>query len=435
MPTRCFMPPEIWCGYLCAACDRPTSSSAAWVRSLRRSANTLSTATYTLPWQVSHGSSEWFWNTTPRSGPGPAMCLPARSTVPAVGLRSPATTLSSVLLPQPEWPMSVTNSPLRITRSMPSRIGEEPKDMPSPSTERNLSGPIVEPPGGEHQRLLQQQADDADGEDRDHDVLDLQVVPLVPHPEADADPAGEHLGGDDYEPRDADRGVDDHRPQAADEDDVDRRRVRRLEDEKADRQPRERRHGLEQRDDRRRHAREKPPAADHEAQRDTDERRQAEADADALERAEHVPADALVVRSLHVERIGKDLRRGLRHRDRVGNAAAELGDGCPRHDEEDDARHPGDRGHEPFGRGFSNHNVNGDLAPRCRMRGTRRRDRDLPQRDGAHLCDPHLEGRCVFLRIAAVPYHAVHQLRGAQHVLRHRSLGDRKSTRLNSSHQ
>src|SRR5574341_421065 len=325
MPTRCFMPPEIWCGYLCAACDRPTSSSAAWVRSLRRSANTLSTAKYTLPWQVSHGSSEWFWNTTPRSGPGPAMCLPARSTVPAVGLRSPATTLSSVLLPQPEWPMSVTNSPLRITRSMPSRIGEEPKDMPSPSTERNLSGPIVEPPGGEHQRLLQQQADDADGEDRDHDVLDLQVVPLVPHPEADADPAGEHLGGDDYEPRDADReahagdhvgqhrgeqdlgehlpfgevqhardvqvvlrdlahadrGVDDHRPQAADENDVDGRWIGGLDDEKADRQPRARRHGLEQRDDRRRHAAREPPAADHEAERDADQPRQPEADADA----------------------------------------------------------------------------------------------------------------------------------------------------------
>src|SRR5262245_48388428 len=131
------------------------------------------------------------------------MCLSARSTVPVVGLSRPATMLSSVLLPQPEWPISVTNSPLRMVRSMPVRTSDEPNDMPTASTLRYLS--IVEAPRGEHQRLLEQQADDADGEDRDHDVLDLEVVPLVPHPEADADAAGEHLGGDDHQPRHADR--------------------------------------------------------------------------------------------------------------------------------------------------------------------------------------------------------------------------------------
>ena len=31
---------------------------------------------------VSHGSSEWFWNTTPRSGPGPAISRPAHSSTP-----------------------------------------------------------------------------------------------------------------------------------------------------------------------------------------------------------------------------------------------------------------------------------------------------------------------------------------------------------------
>src|SRR5258706_4292860 len=288
MPTRCFMPPEIWCGYWCSAWERPTSSSTSCVRSFRRSWKTRSTARYTFWKHVSHGSSEWFWNTTPRSGPGPSTCLSASRIVPAVGLSRPATRLSSVLLPQPEWPIRLTNSPLRIARSMPSSTSEEAKDIPTLSTLRNFSGCIAEPPRQQHQSLLEQEAHHTDGEDGDDDVLDLEVVPFVPDPETDADAAGEHLGGDDDQPRHADReahagdhvrqhrreedlgehlplgevqhprhvqvvlrdlphadrGVDDHRPQAADEDHVDRRRVRRLEDQQADRQPGERRHWL-----------------------------------------------------------------------------------------------------------------------------------------------------------------------------------------------
>src|SRR5438128_880172 len=138
---------------------------------------------------VSHGSSEWFWNTTPRSGPGPSMWRPARSMVPSVGLRRPATRFKSVLLPQPEWPISVTNSPLRICRSMPVSATKSSffvsKVLSTDSMLRYLC--IGEAPGEEHQRLLEHQADDADGEDGDDDVLDLQVVPFVPHPEADAE--------------------------------------------------------------------------------------------------------------------------------------------------------------------------------------------------------------------------------------------------------
>src|SRR4051812_15137841 len=44
---------------------------------------------------------------------------PPISTVPAVGLSSPATMLSSVDLPQPEGPTSTVNSPLSISRSIP----------------------------------------------------------------------------------------------------------------------------------------------------------------------------------------------------------------------------------------------------------------------------------------------------------------------------
>src|SRR5258706_2672304 len=385
MPTRCFMPPEIWCGYWCSAWERPTSSSTSCVRSFRRSWKTRSTARWTFSKHVSHGSSEWFWNTTPRSGPGPSMCFSASRMVPAVGFSRPATRLSSVLLPQPECPISVTNSPLRIARSMPVSATKSPflvsKVLSTDSMLRYLC--IGEAPGEQHQRLLEHQADDADGEDGDDDVLDLEVVPFVPHPEADADPAGEHLGGDDHQPGDtdrqahagdhvrqhrreqdlgehlplgevqhprhvevvlrdlahADRGVDDHRPEAADEDDVDRRRVCRLEHEQADGQPCERRNRFQQSNDGRGHAGEEAEAADDEAERNADQRRHAEADADALERHEHVPADALVVGAFAIERIGEDLRRRVRHRDGIGNAAAQLRDQGPQRDQHRKAGH------------------------------------------------------------------------------------------------
>jgi hypothetical protein len=101
----------------------PTSASASCVRRFRSARvslapNTRSTARCTLSKHDSHGSSEWFWNTTPRSGPGPAISRPAHSITPDVGFSRPATRLSSVVLPQPEWPISVMNSPRSTDRSM-----------------------------------------------------------------------------------------------------------------------------------------------------------------------------------------------------------------------------------------------------------------------------------------------------------------------------
>ena len=134
-----------------------------------------------------------------------------------MGASSPATRLSSVDLPQPEWPISVTNSPLATVREMSRsaskrwpRLCERHADVLDvqvlvPCAARQTVDAVVEALRDEDERLLEQEADDADHEDRDDDVVDLQVVPLVPHPEADAHAAGEHLGGDDHEPRDADR--------------------------------------------------------------------------------------------------------------------------------------------------------------------------------------------------------------------------------------
>jgi len=140
MPMRCFMPPEISCGYLCMACSMCTIASAASTRvfslglpSLRP--NTCSTPSMTFSKQVIHGSSEWFWNTTARSGPGPGISRPSHSSTPVEGRVRPAIRLSSVLLPQPEWPISETTSPFLISRSMSRSAVKRPllvlKDWPT----------------------------------------------------------------------------------------------------------------------------------------------------------------------------------------------------------------------------------------------------------------------------------------------------------------
>ena len=50
-------------------------------------------------------------------GPGPRTGLPSQWMVPSVGRMKPASALSSVVLPQPLGPTSVTNSPARMRRS------------------------------------------------------------------------------------------------------------------------------------------------------------------------------------------------------------------------------------------------------------------------------------------------------------------------------
>ena len=50
----------------------------------------------------------------------------AHSSAPLVGVVRPAIRLSRVDLPQPEWPMSATNSPLAIVRWMSRSAGNRP---------------------------------------------------------------------------------------------------------------------------------------------------------------------------------------------------------------------------------------------------------------------------------------------------------------------
>ena len=70
-----------------------------------------------LPATVSQGNSAYSWNTTPRSGPGPAIGRPSSVTCPDEAVSKPAMMLSSVDLPHPLGPTIVTNSPAAIVRS------------------------------------------------------------------------------------------------------------------------------------------------------------------------------------------------------------------------------------------------------------------------------------------------------------------------------
>ena len=72
----------------------------------------------TLPRTVCHGKSVGCWKTMPRSAPGPWTGSPLTSTSPVVGVKKPAIILRMVVLPHPDGPTSMTNSPGSTVRSM-----------------------------------------------------------------------------------------------------------------------------------------------------------------------------------------------------------------------------------------------------------------------------------------------------------------------------
>ena len=67
---------------------------------------------------VIHGNRLYDWKTIPRSGPGPPTGCPSISTRPEVGVSSPATIRSNVLLPQPDGPRIVMKSLCATARSV-----------------------------------------------------------------------------------------------------------------------------------------------------------------------------------------------------------------------------------------------------------------------------------------------------------------------------
>src|SRR3979409_1339430 len=127
---------------------------------------------------VRHGSSAWLWKITARSMLGPSITWPSTITVPSEGRSSPARMLSTVVLPQPEWPMTQTNSPRRIASQRFSNTVVSPppgalKRLAMPSIEISLSeGPLTwgrslgegDEAGGQRQELVEDHAHHADHE-------------------------------------------------------------------------------------------------------------------------------------------------------------------------------------------------------------------------------------------------------------------------------
>ena len=75
-----------------------------------------------MPITVRQGSSEWLWKITARSRLGPSIDWLSTITAPSDGESRPARMLSTVVLPQPEWPMTQVNSPRFIDSHRFSKI-------------------------------------------------------------------------------------------------------------------------------------------------------------------------------------------------------------------------------------------------------------------------------------------------------------------------
>ena len=123
--ARCAMPPESWCGWLCANSDSPTKASASSTRAYC-ACGTLRACRprATLSRTVRQGNSVGSWNTTMRDGSGWVMAWPSCVMRPCSGASSPATSRSSDDLPQPLGPSKATNSPgasVRLTSSSTCR--------------------------------------------------------------------------------------------------------------------------------------------------------------------------------------------------------------------------------------------------------------------------------------------------------------------------
>ena len=128
MATRCCSPPDSSFGVWCALPGRPTASSrsAAGVSRLRRPLYTRGSST--LCRAVVRDSRLKPWNTKPMewlrmpaswSSDRVATSVPSRKYDPDVGWSRQPTRLRKVDLPEPEGPMTATNSPR-------SRVSETP---------------------------------------------------------------------------------------------------------------------------------------------------------------------------------------------------------------------------------------------------------------------------------------------------------------------
>jgi hypothetical protein len=122
MDTRICMPPDRARGRACANFSSPTSCRASATRAsaCARGTPARSSGSRTLAATLAQGIKVGAWKTKASLRPASssrATGLRHSSRRPSLGSSSPATIFSSVLLPQPEGPSKVTNSPSRMDRS------------------------------------------------------------------------------------------------------------------------------------------------------------------------------------------------------------------------------------------------------------------------------------------------------------------------------
>ena len=155
-----------------------------------------------------------------RSGPGPVTGVAVERDRAGVGRRAARRrTLSSVDLPQPEWPMSETNSPgstvevdaaQHVLRSRPCAV----KDFQTPSIVQAHRRDLLDGDGRPSRRNTRSSTRPTTPMSTMAAITVARLPALygVPDEEADAGAAGEHLDGDDHHPGDAHR-----QPQAGDD--------------------------------------------------------------------------------------------------------------------------------------------------------------------------------------------------------------------------
>src|SRR3954447_10655633 len=99
-----------------------------------------------------------------------------------------------------------TSSPRATDRSMLAstsvRAAPRPYPLPTPRSARNATSGRLQPMLDGAHHLVEDEADDADGQDAQDDVLVDQAVVFLPEEAADAGRPGQHLDGDDHQPRD-----------------------------------------------------------------------------------------------------------------------------------------------------------------------------------------------------------------------------------------
>ncbi len=132
--TRCCCPPDSWVGRRDPSSPRPSWVSTARARaaaSARVMSRRRSIGTITFSSTVNSGRRKWNWKTKPSRSPRraprstssrPPSDTPSIRTSPAVGRSSAARRYSRVDLPEPLGPVTLTNSPAAMVRSMPCRM-------------------------------------------------------------------------------------------------------------------------------------------------------------------------------------------------------------------------------------------------------------------------------------------------------------------------